>query len=163
MFLFKDILFNVYCWYTYIKVTAKRMKKKESVVTQSCSTLCDPVDCSPPGSSVHGILQIRIVEWVAMLFSRGYSWPSDWTQVSCITGRSLPSEPRDSQSHYYSGLKEAYLMHFLWKVQHNLLACRNSKQHLSTTLGSHFKQRNNPKHKNELCGTKQTAKKDSYL
>ena len=44
--------------------------------------LCDPMDCSPPGSSVHGILQARILEWVATLFSRGSSWP-DWTQVSC--------------------------------------------------------------------------------
>ena len=40
---------------------------------QSCLTLCDPMDCSPPGSSVHGILQARILEWVAMPFSRGSS------------------------------------------------------------------------------------------
>ena len=40
-------------------------------VAQSCPTLCDPVDCSPPGSSVHGILQARILEWVAISFSRG--------------------------------------------------------------------------------------------
>ena len=46
---------------------------KESEVTQSCPTLCDPVDCSPPGSSVHGILQARILEWVAISFSRGSS------------------------------------------------------------------------------------------
>ena len=44
-----------------------------------CSTLCNPVDCSPPGFSVHGILQARILEWVAMSSSRGYSWPRDWT------------------------------------------------------------------------------------
>ena len=47
---------------------------------QSCPTLEDPMDCSPPGSSVHGILQARILEWVAMLSSRGSSWPRDWTQ-----------------------------------------------------------------------------------
>ena len=47
--------------------------------------LCDPMDCSPPGSSVHGILQARILEWVATLFSRGSSWPG-WTQVSCVAG-----------------------------------------------------------------------------
>ena len=46
---------------------------KESEVAQSCPTLCDPVDCSPPGSSVHGILQARILEWVAISFSRGSS------------------------------------------------------------------------------------------
>ena len=61
--------------------------KKESEVAQSCPTLCDTVDCSPPGSSVHGILQARILEWVAISFSRGSSWPRDRTQVSCIAGR----------------------------------------------------------------------------
>ena len=49
------------------------------------------MDCSPPGSSVHGILQARILEWVAMSSSRGSSWPRDWTQVSCIAGRFLLS------------------------------------------------------------------------
>ena len=50
-------------------------------------TLCDPVDCSSPGSSVHGSLQARILEWVAIFFSRGSSWPWDWTWVSCTAGR----------------------------------------------------------------------------
>ena len=58
------------------------------LVAQSCPTLCDPMDCSPPGSSVHGILQARILEWVAMPSSRGSSWPRNWNWVSCITGRS---------------------------------------------------------------------------
>ena len=48
-------------------------ERKESEVTQSCLTLCDPVVCSLPGSSVHGILQARILEWVAISFSRGSS------------------------------------------------------------------------------------------
>ena len=56
-------------------------------VTQSCPTLCDPVDCSPPDSSVHGILQARILEWVAISFSRGSSQPRDPTWVSCIAVR----------------------------------------------------------------------------
>ena len=46
--------------------------------------LCDPMDCSRPGSSVHGILQVRILESVAILFSSGSFWPRDQTQVSCI-------------------------------------------------------------------------------
>ena len=58
---------------------------KKVLVTQSCLTLCDPMDCSLPGSSVHGILQGRIVEWVAIVFSRGSSWPRDLTWVFCIT------------------------------------------------------------------------------
>ena len=56
-------------------------------VTQSNPTLCDPMACSPPGSSVHGILQARILEWVAISFYMGSSWPRNWTGVSCIAGR----------------------------------------------------------------------------
>ena len=59
----------------------------ESEVAQSCLTVCDPVDCSPPGSSIHGILQARILAWVAISFSRGSSQPRDRTQVSHIAGR----------------------------------------------------------------------------
>ena len=54
-----------------------------SSVAQSCPTLCHPMDCSPPGSSAHGILQARILEWVAISFSRGSFRPKDWTHVSC--------------------------------------------------------------------------------
>ena len=56
-------------------------------VAQSCLTLWDSVDCSLPGSSVHGILQVRILEWVAIPFSRGSSPNRDRTQVSHIAGR----------------------------------------------------------------------------
>ena len=58
-----------------------------SSVAQSCPTLCDPVDCSPPGSSVHGVLQGRILEGVTISSSRGSSWSREWTGVSCIVGR----------------------------------------------------------------------------
>ena len=64
-----------------------RHKHIWSEVAQLCLTLCDPVDCSPPGSSIHGILHARILEWVAISFSRGSSWPRDQTQVSHIAGR----------------------------------------------------------------------------
>ena len=57
------------------------------LVAQSCLTLCDPMDCSPPGSSVFGILQARMLEWVAIPFFRGSSRPKDWTWVSYIAGR----------------------------------------------------------------------------
>ena len=53
-------------------------------VAQSCPTLYDPMDCNPPGSYVHRISQARILEWVAIPFSRGSSQPRDQTQVSCI-------------------------------------------------------------------------------
>ena len=61
--------------------------ESESEVAQSCPALCDPLDCSPPSSSVHGIFQTRILEWVATSFSRRSSQPRDWTWVSCIIGR----------------------------------------------------------------------------
>ena len=57
------------------------------LVAQSCLTLCGPIDCSLPSSSVHGILQVRILEWVAIPFSRGSSHPRYQTQASCIAGR----------------------------------------------------------------------------
>ena len=59
---------------------------------QSCPTLCDPMDCSPPRSSVHGILQARILEWVAMLSSGRSSQPKDRTHVSYVSciGRRVP-------------------------------------------------------------------------
>ena len=55
-------------------------------VTQSCPTLCHPMDGSLSGFSVHGILQARILERAAISFSRGFSQSRDWTQVSCIAG-----------------------------------------------------------------------------
>ena len=70
----------------------KRAKWK-SEVAQSCLTLWDPVDCSPPGSSVHGIPQARILEWVAISFSKGSSRPRDQTQVSRVEADALTSEP----------------------------------------------------------------------
>ena len=54
-------------------------------VSQSCLTLYNPIDCSPPGSSVHGIFQARILQWVAIFSSRGSSRPRDQTCVSCVS------------------------------------------------------------------------------
>ena len=74
-----------------------KRKGKESEVVQSCPTLCDPIDCCLPGSSVHGIFQARVLEWVAISFSRGSSQPRDRTWISHIAGRHiLPSEPQGS-------------------------------------------------------------------
>ena len=61
--------------------------ESESEVAQSCLTLCGPMDCSLPGSSLHGILQARVLEWVAISFSRGSSRPRDQTRISRIPGR----------------------------------------------------------------------------
>ena len=59
----------------------------DAQLVQSCLTLCDPMDYSPPGSSVHEIFQARILQWVSISFSRGSSQPRDWTRVSCTAGR----------------------------------------------------------------------------
>ena len=59
----------------------------KSEVAQSCPALCDPMDCSLPDFSVHGIFQARVLEWVAIPFSRGSSRPRGWTRVFCIVGR----------------------------------------------------------------------------
>ena len=61
--------------------------KSESEVSQSCQTLWDPMDCSLPGSSIHGLFQARVLEWVAISFSRGSSQLRDWTWVSRIACR----------------------------------------------------------------------------
>ena len=61
--------------------------ESETEVAQSGPTLCNPMDYNLPGSPVHGILQARILEWVAISFSRRPSQPRDWTQVSRTVGR----------------------------------------------------------------------------
>ena len=71
---------TIKCWYP-------RKVKVKALVSQSCQTLCDSMDCDPPGSSVHGILWARILELVAVPFSWGSSWPRDQTHVSHIAGR----------------------------------------------------------------------------
>ena len=63
------------------------------LASQSCPTLCDPMHCSPPGSSVHGILQVRILEWVAISLSRGSSPPGIEPRSPTLQADSLPSEP----------------------------------------------------------------------
>ena len=63
------------------------------LVTKSRPTLCDPMDCIPPGSSVHGILQARTLDWVAVFFSRGSPQPRDLTCISFIAGGFFTIEP----------------------------------------------------------------------
>ena len=71
-------------WY---RNTDASMSEWVRAVTQSCPTLCDPMDCSLPGSSVHGIFQAIVLEWSAISFSRGSSWPRDRTRASRIVDR----------------------------------------------------------------------------
>ena len=73
------------------------------LVARSCPTLCDPMDCSLPGSSVHGILQARMLEWVAMPSSSESSQLRDWTQVSHIAGRFFTIWATRETQEYWSG------------------------------------------------------------
>ena len=67
--------------------TISKNVQSESEVAQLFPTLCNSMDCSPPGSSIHEIFQVRVLDWVAISFSRGSSWPRDQTRVSGIAGR----------------------------------------------------------------------------
>ena len=82
-------------------------RMSESEVSQSCLTLCDPMDCSLPGFSVHGIFLARVLEWVAISVSRGSSRPRNQARVSLIAGRrftlsysELPGKPQCLHRHY---------------------------------------------------------------
>ena len=79
------VIFIIKYLYQGHKLCLVSYTKKHNLVAQSYQSLCNSKDCSPPGSSVHGILQARILEWVAISFSRGSSWPRDWTHVSCVS------------------------------------------------------------------------------
>ena len=80
---FKDQV-HIYDPGEYSFTVLKVVKCTCLLVAQSCPTLCNCMDCSLPGSSVHGILQARILEWVAIPFSRGSFWPRNQTHLSCI-------------------------------------------------------------------------------
>ena len=92
------------------------------LVANSCLTLCNSVDYSPPGSSVHGISQARILESVAISFSKGSSRLRDWTRISCIAEDSLSSEPSEKSN---GGVKgkwfSDYSKAFFWDSQRNLM------------------------------------------
>ena len=80
-----------------------------ALLPQLCPTPGSSTDCSPSGSSIHGILQARILEWVAISLSRGSSWPSHWTQVSCITGRFFTVWATREATIYFSSLSQMLL------------------------------------------------------
>ena len=110
-------------------------------VSQSCLSPCDPMDCSPPGSSVYGILQARIQEWVAIASSKGSSWPRDQTQVSCIVGRfftlwAIRAAPRWSPRTLPNVMGNDYYFYFFrWHLTECL-----SARHCSRNWKIHWEQ-----------------------
>ena len=84
--------------------------KRENEVTQSCPTLLNPMDWRPPGSSIHGIFQARVLEWVAIAFSRGSSWPRDQTWVFHTVARyfTIWATRKETSHRSYLNLVEDY-------------------------------------------------------
>ena len=93
--------------------------KVKVLVTQSCPVLCEPMDCSSPGSSVHGILQARILEWVIISFSRGSSQLRAWNYISTLAGRFFITEPLGSPvgRRAYPNPRWSHLEIFKWHIQ----------------------------------------------
>ena len=104
------------------------------LVAQSCLTLCDPMDCSPPGFSVCGIFQARMLEWVAISFSRGSSWPKDRTQVSCTAGRFFTDWATSLDNYIFS-------CNFIFKLH---LCYQCTKLHLKAFSLSHQRRQWHP-------------------
>ena len=100
-------------------------KWKKVLVAQSCWTLCDPKDGSPPGSSVHGIVQARILEWITIPVSRGSSQPRDRTQVSCIVGRFFIfwAIAQTLMDNIFSKMKYKYKNFSRWRIWITLGLC----------------------------------------
>jgi len=91
------------------------------LVTQLCQTLCDPIDCSPPGFPVHANSPARILEWIAMLFSRGSSQTRDRTQVSHTAGRFFTVwATKEAQCGLLSNLKFAVSVKWAVRVKYSL-------------------------------------------
>ena len=107
------------------------------LVTQSCPTLCDPMDSSWQGSSVHRILQARVLEWFSISFSRGSSQPRDWTQVFHMAGRSFTvwdttdalSSVQFSRSVVSDSLRPHELQHASLPVHHQHLESTQTHVH----------------------------------
>ena len=113
--------FPLICLYLYTCMLAQLL--------QLCPTLCDPMDCSPQGSAVHGILEARILEWVPTPSSRRFLQPRDWTDVSCIsciaggvfTAATLGKPPISIYLYLYLYLY-LLLVLFLWRTMSNTLS-----------------------------------------
>ena len=85
------------------------------LVTQSYPTVCDLMDCSPPGSAVHGVFQEKMLEWFAISFFRGSSWPRDWTWVSCTAGRFFTNWATREAHNLYGNTKYSEIAMEFWR------------------------------------------------
>ena len=112
----------------YFKKVLRLLKK----VAQSCPTPCDPIDCSLPGSSVHGIFQARVLEWVPISFSRGSSNPGIEPRSPTLQSDCLPAEPPGKPKNTAVG--SLSLLQWIFPTQElnqGLLHCRRVLYHLA--------------------------------
>ena len=128
-------------WYVFKKDDVHavfEVWKLKVLVTQLCPTLCNPLDCSRPYSSIHGILQARTLEWVAMPFPKGSSWPRDRTWVSHIAGRFFTIWARNLFISYLdlTGLPAFYLAILQCKMLKDVWADFWLSQWLASTIGN---------------------------
>ena len=117
-------------------------EKVEALVTPSCPTLCGPVSYGPPRSSVHGILQVRTLEWVAIPFFRRSSQPRDQTQASCVKVRLCHPSPQGSPSLIGVAVNTIYSVKItsiwqrvwltLWKTEQNNAQSKTSSKQAQT-------------------------------
>ena len=102
---YKDKM-SVYCCFIFVLITLFEILCiiHAYSVLQSCPTLCDPMECKPLDSSVHGVIPARILEWDVISFSRGFSWPRDQSRgtcISCIVGKFFTAKPPGKLPVYY--------------------------------------------------------------
>ena len=120
------------------KKTCTTEVKVKVLAAQSCPTLCNPMNYSPPGFSDCGILQARILEWVAVPFCRGSSCPSDWTQKSCTAGRFFTIwATREVQDWHFLGPQKRFesyenMKYFIWKYLNNKKTTQVEKENKFT-------------------------------
>ena len=108
--------YNLLYYWWECKLVQPLWKRLLVLVCQLCPTLCNTMACSLPGSSVHGIFQAILLEWIAISFSRGSSQPRDQTRVSHIVDRRLPSEPPGKSFFLISLLNFLYLFRGYYSI-----------------------------------------------
>ena len=99
--------------YVCVHIYICRERERDRERKKSCLTLCNPMDCSLSGSSVHGILWARILGWIAIPFSWGSSWPRDQTRVSRIAGRFFTGWVTSKAQCIYIKIIKLYILNFI--------------------------------------------------
>ena len=127
------------------------------LVVQSCPTLCDPMDCSLPGSSVHGIFQARILEWIAISFSKESSQPRDWTWSPALQANSTIWATREALYEDGRGEKNIYHVRLLWNVN-----AHRARIRVPSTWKTHASSPRLPQHTCQQVSVHSTGPQDRH-